>query len=170
MKDGRTAAGGTRIGIGFDAHPFAGEGALRLGGLDLPGASRLSGHSDGDALLHAIADAILGAAGLSSLGELFPDDDSAWRGADSATLLARVGALASEHGFELANADAVVIAESPKITPHREAMRQRIAEILEVPAAAVNVRGTSTNGLGFAGRREGIAAIAVVLLQPKAES
>ncbi len=166
MKGSR-ATSGVRVGIGFDAHPFGEEGALRLGGVELAGAPRLSGHSDGDALLHAIADAILGAAGLPSLGEQFPDNDSAWKDADSAGLLAHVAALAREKGFELENADAVVIAESPKIAPHREAMRERIAAILGIPAAAVNVRGTSTNGLGFAGRGEGIAALAVVLLQPK---
>ena len=155
----------SRVGIGFDAHPFASGRALRLGGIEIPNPQGLKGHSDGDALLHAVADAILGACGLASLGEHFPDDDSSLEGADSAPLLARVSDVARRSGFEIENVDALVIAESPKIAPHRVAMRARIAEILDVPIDAVNVRGTSSNGLGFAGRGEGIAATAVVLVR-----
>jgi 2-C-methyl-D-erythritol 2,4-cyclodiphosphate synthase len=153
-----------RVGTGFDAHPFGGPGPLRLGGLDLPHPSGLKGHSDGDVLLHALADAILGAAGLPSLGEQFPDTDPAWRGADSAMLLGRVYGLAKERGLELIHADAVVVAEAPRLAPHREDLRARIAAVLGVPADRIGVRGTSSNGLGFPGRGEGIAAIAVVLL------
>jgi len=157
---------GGRVGIGFDAHPFAAGRPLRLGGIEVPHPAGLKGHSDGDALLHAIADAILGAAGLASIGEFFPDTDSSLEGADSGELLARVRDVARRSGFTIGNLDAVVIAEAPKIAPHREAMRLKIAELLEVPPERVNVRGTSSNGLGFPGRGEGIAATAVVLLVP----
>jgi 2-C-methyl-D-erythritol 2,4-cyclodiphosphate synthase len=153
-----------RAGIGFDAHPFAPGRPLRLGGIEVPHDAGLRGHSDGDALLHAIADAILGAAGLASLGEHFPDDDASLEGAPSGPLLARVSDVARRSGFWIENVDAVVIAETPKIAPYREAMRARIAEILDLPVDRVNVRGTSSNGLGFAGRGEGVAAMAVVLL------
>ncbi len=132
----------------------------------MPHPAGLKGHSDGDALLHAIADAILGAAGLSSLGEHFPDDDASTEGADSGPLLGRVSDVVRRHGFVVENVDAVVIGESPRIAPHREAMRVRIAAILDLSVDAVNVRGTSSNGLGFAGRGEGLAAMAVVLIRP----
>lgn len=154
-----------RVGIGFDAHPFAAGRPLRVGGVEIPHPAGLAGHSDGDALLHAIADALLGAAGLGSLGEHFPDDDDVWRGADSSVLLGRAAAGARGEGFRIGNVDAVVVAESPRIAPHADRIRRRIAEILEVAPERVSVRGTSTNGLGFAGRGEGIAAIAVVLLE-----
>lgn len=154
-----------RVGIGFDAHPFAAGRPLRLGGVEIPHPAGLAGHSDGDALLHAIADALLGAAGLGSLGEHFPDDSDAWRGADSSVLLGRAAAGARGEGFRIGNVDAVVVAESPRIAPHADRIRRRIGEILEVAPARVSVRGTTTNGLGFAGRGEGIAAVAVVLLE-----
>lgn len=155
-----------RVGIGFDAHPFSAGRPLRLGGIEVPHAAGLQGHSDGDALLHAIADAVLGAAGLASIGEHFPDSDPSLEGADSGVLLARICDVARRSGFTIGNVDAVVIAEAPKIAPHREAMRNRIAELLDVSMDRVNVRGTSSNGLGFPGRGEGIAATAVVLLLP----
>jgi 2-C-methyl-D-erythritol 2,4-cyclodiphosphate synthase len=157
-----------RVGIGFDAHPFAAGRKLHLGGVEIPHGSGLAGHSDGDALLHAIADAILGAAGRGSLGEHFPDDSEAWRGADSALLLARAAAGARESGFEVGNVDAVVVAEAPRLASHAAAIRARIAGILEVPESRLSVRGTSSNGLGFPGRGEGVAAIAVVLLEETA--
>jgi 2-C-methyl-D-erythritol 2,4-cyclodiphosphate synthase len=155
----------SRVGIGFDAHPFAPGRILRLGGIEISHPAGLKGHSDGDVLLHAVADAILGACGLASLGEHFPDDDADLAGAPSGPLLARVSDVARRSGFEVSNVDALVIAESPKIAPYRDAMRARIAEILDVPVDMVNVRGTSSNGLGFAGRGEGIAATAVVLVE-----
>lgn len=155
----------SRVGMGFDAHPFADGWALRLGGIEIAHPQGLKGHSDGDALLHAVADAILGACGLASLGEHFPDNDAGLAGADSGPLLARVSDVARRSGFEIENVDALVIAEAPRIAPHRDAMRARIAEILEMPVEAVNVRGTSSNGLGFIGRGEGIAATAVVLVR-----
>jgi len=157
-----------RVGMGFDAHPFVEGRPLRLGGVEVPYARGLKGHSDGDALLHAIADAILGASGLASLGEHFPDDDGRHAGADSADLLARVNDVARRAGFTVENVDGVVIAEAPKIAPYRDAMRARIAELLELTVDRVNVRGTSSNGLGFPGRGEGVAAMAVVLLKTAA--
>lgn len=154
-----------RIGLGFDAHPFADGRPLRLGGVEIPHDRGLAGHSDGDVLLHAVADAVLGASGRGSLGEHFPDGSEEWRGADSTRLLRKVADLAREAGSRLGNVDAVVIAEAPPLAPHAGAIRNRLAEILEVEPARVSVRGTSSNGLGFAGRGEGIAAFAVVLLE-----
>jgi 2-C-methyl-D-erythritol 2,4-cyclodiphosphate synthase len=158
-----------RIGLGFDAHPFAEGRALRLGGVEIPHPRGLEGHSDGDALLHAIADAVLGAAGLGSLGEQFPDDDPAWRGADSALFVTRARDLAAGRGFEVANLDAVVITQAPRLAPHVGEIRLRVAALLGVAPDAVSVRGTSSNGLGFAGRGEGVAVMAVVLLAAKSE-
>jgi 2-C-methyl-D-erythritol 2,4-cyclodiphosphate synthase len=154
-----------RIGLGFDAHPFAEGRSLRLGGVEIPHDRGLAGHSDGDVLLHAIADALLGAAGRGSLGEHFPDGAEEWRGADSSQHLRKVAGLARETGSRLGNVDAVVIAEAPRLAPHTGAIRSRLAEILDVEPGRVSVRGTSSNGLGFAGRGEGIAAFAVVLLE-----
>ena len=153
-----------RVGMGFDSHPFALTGELRLGGVAIPHGVGLEGHSDGDALLHAITDAILGAAGHGSIGEHFPPGDPEWKGADSAAFLTRAQDLARERGFVIGNIDAVVIAEAPKIAPHAKKIRERIADILGLDVDIVSVRGTSTNGLGFAGRKEGLAAMAVVLL------
>jgi 2-C-methyl-D-erythritol 2,4-cyclodiphosphate synthase len=154
----------SRVGIGVDAHPFAEGRALKLGGVVIPHPRGLKGHSDGDALLHAVADAVLGAAGLGSLGEQFPDDDPAWSGADSALFVTRARDLAAERGLEVGNLDAVVIAEAPRLTPHAAEIRRRLADLLSVSPDAVSIRGTSSNGLGFAGRGEGIAVMAVVLL------
>ena len=156
----------SRIGLGFDAHPFAAERPLQLGGLAWPGERGLSGHSDGDVLLHAAADAILGASTSGSLGEHFSDRDPSGRGRDSAQMLARAAALAREKGWVLGNLDATVVGEEPKIAPRREELERRMAEILGVDRARISVRGTSTNGLGFPGRGEGLAAMVVVLLEP----
>ena len=162
--ESETRSPGSRVGIGFDAHPFAEGRALRLGGVAIPYPRGLKGHSDGDALLHAIADAVLGAAGLGSLGEQFPDDDPAWKGADSALFVTRARDLAAERGFAIGNCDAVVIAEAPRLAPHAAEIRRRLAVLLGVDAGAVSVRGTSSNGLGFTGRGEGLAVMAIVLL------
>jgi 2-C-methyl-D-erythritol 4-phosphate cytidylyltransferase/2-C-methyl-D-erythritol 2,4-cyclodiphosphate synthase len=153
-----------RVGIGFDAHPFAKGRELRLGGVLIPHDAGLEGHSDGDALLHALTDAVLGAAGAGSIGDHFPPSDPAWKGADSAAFLRKARDLARERGFSIGNVDAIVVAEAPKLAPHVASIRARIAEILGASVEAVSVRGTSSNGLGFTGRRDGIAAIAVVLL------
>lgn len=154
-----------RVGIGFDAHPFAEGRPLKLGGISIAHPRGLAGHSDGDALIHAIADALLGAAGRGTLGEHFPDGSDAWRGADSAVLLARAAGIVGEAGFRVGNLDAVVIAETPKIAPHASAIRARLAEILGLQPGRVSVRGTSANGLGFSGRGEGIGVVAVALLE-----
>lgn len=159
----------SRVGIGFDAHPLVEGRALRLGGVALPHPRGLKGHSDGDALLHAVADAVLGAAGLGSLGEQFPDHDPLWKGADSALFVTRARDLAAGRGFEIGNVDAVVIAEAPRLAPHAAEIRGRLASLLGVDAGAVSIRGTSSNGLGFAGRGEGIAVMAIVLLVARRE-
>lgn len=163
-REGEGASMATRVGMGFDAHPFASGRPLRLGGVAVPHAAGLEGHSDGDALLHALTDAVLGAAGLGSIGEHFPPSDPAWRGADSAVFVERARALAAQRGWRVGNVDAVVIAEAPRIAPHAAAIRERIAALLGIDADAVSVRGTSTNGLGFTGRGEGLAANVIVLL------
>ena len=153
-----------RVGIGFDAHPFVEGRPLLLGGVVIPHSAGLEGHSDGDALLHALTDAVLGAAGLGATGEHRPPGDPAWKGADSATFLAKAQDLARDRGLVIGNVDAIVIAEAPKIAPHAGRIRERIADILGLEVDAVSVRGTSTNGLGFAARGEGLAVQAVVLL------
>lgn len=159
-----------RVGIGYDAHPFTPGRALRLGGVVIPHDVGLEGHSDGDALLHALTDAVLGAAGSGSIGDHFPPTDPAWRGADSAVFLERARELAAERGLVVGNVDAVVIAEAPRIAPHAARIRKRIAGLLGIDVGAVSVRGTSTNGLGFTGRKEGLAAKAIVLLIPGSRS
>ena len=156
---------GLRIGLGVDAHAF-GEGVpLVLGGVRLDHPRGLVGHSDGDVLAHALTDALLGAAGLADIGALFPSDDERWRGADSLELLAEAYRQVREAGFELVNADCVLIGQEPRIAPHREEMRRRLAAALGVEAGAVNVRATTTDRLGFTGRGEGLAAQAVALVR-----
>ena len=154
-----------RVGIGFDAHPFVAGRKLVLGGVVIPHGAGLEGHSDGDALLHALTDAVLGAAALGSIGDHFPPSDATWKDADSVTFLRRARELAAERGLTVGNVDAIVIAEAPKFAPHIAAIRSRIAEILGVEPGAVSVRGTSSNGLGFTGRGDGLAATAIVLLK-----
>ena len=153
-----------RVGMGFDAHPFVTGRPLRIGGVEVPHAAGLEGHSDGDALLHAVTDAILGAAGAGSIGDHFSPTDPAWKDADSAVFLRKARDLAAGNGWRIGNVDAVVVAEAPKIAPHAARIRERIAGILGVNSDAVSVRGTSSNGLGFTGRKDGLAAMAVVLL------
>ncbi len=160
----------SRVGIGFDAHPFAAGRRLLLGGVEIPHAAGLEGHSDGDALLHALTDAVLGAAGLGSIGDHFPPDDPAWKGEDSTVFLVKARELVEARGFAVGNVDGIVIAEAPRIAPHVAAIRTRVAGILGVDEGAVSVRGTSANGLGFTGRKDGVAAMAVVLLVPASEN
>src|SRR5262245_14078111 len=155
----------SRVGIGFDAHPFAPGRPLRIGGVAIPHEAGLEGHSDGDALLHALTDAVLGAAGAGSIGDHFPPSDPAWKGAESAIFLRKAAEIARERGFAVGNVDAVVVAEAPRIAPHVAAIRQRVAEILGTSPDVISVRGTSSNGLGFTGRRDGLAAMAVVLME-----
>ena len=161
------AAGGPafRVGLGYDAHRFAPGRALVLGGVRLREHDGLLGHSDADVLVHAIMDALLGAAGLEDIGHYFPDTDPAYAGADSMVLLEAVATLLADRGWRTVNVDAVVVCEEPRIAPHRAAMRARLAAALGVDVEAVGLRGTTTEGMGFTGRREGIAAQAVALVE-----
>jgi 2-C-methyl-D-erythritol 2,4-cyclodiphosphate synthase len=152
-----------RVGIGVDAHAFSDEAKLMLGGVELPGPG-LAGHSDGDVVTHALIDAILGAAGLADIGDLFPSGDAEWEGASSLDLLARAYGEATGVGWELVNADCVLIGEEPRIAPVRVELRERLSGALGVEADRVTVRATTTDRLGFTGRGEGLAAQAVALL------
>ncbi len=154
-----------RIGLGVDAHAFGDGVPLVLGGVGIDHPRGLVGHSDGDVIAHAITDALLGAAGLTDIGALFPSDDERYRGADSLVLLAEAGRRARDAGFELVSADCVLIGQEPRVAPHREEMCRRLAGALGVEADRVNVRATTTDGLGFTGRGEGLAAQAVALVR-----
>lgn len=154
-----------RVGIGYDIHAFDAARTLVLGGIKVPGSWGLKGHSDADVLLHAIADAFLGAAGLGDLGDHFPDTDPEWEGAPSAVLIAEVLAKVRAKGWVPANVDATVIAERPKLAPYREAIEARVASLLSLDESAVNVKATTNEALGAVGRGEGMAAMAVVLLE-----
>ncbi len=153
-----------RVGQGFDVHALVPGRTLVLGGVEIASARGLLGHSDGDVLLHAIADAILGAAGMGDIGQLFPDTDAAYKNADSRLLLQAAAQRVRNAGWRIENIDATVIAEQPKIAPHSAAMCQTIAASCEISANAVNVKGKTSEKLGFTGRGEGIAALAVALL------
>jgi 2-C-methyl-D-erythritol 2,4-cyclodiphosphate synthase len=153
-----------RIGQGFDVHPLAEGRPCIIGGVRIPYERGLAGHSDADVLLHAIADAVLGALALGDIGKHFPDTDPAYKDADSLKLLEHVWSLARERGYRLGNADATIIAQAPKMAPHIPAMVANIARALEADASQVNVKATTTERLGFAGRGEGIAAQAIVCL------
>ena len=153
-----------RIGIGVDAHAFAEGVPLVLGGVAIDHPQGLAGHSDGDVLAHALTDALLGAAGLEDIGALFPSTDPELEGADSLELLTGAWERIRAHGWRLANADVVLIGEEPRLAPHRDEMRRRLAAALDVEEEFVAVRATTTDGLGFAGRGEGLAAQAVALL------
>ena len=155
-----------RVGIGYDVHPFTDGRVLVLGGETFPGARGLAGHSDGDALCHAIADAVLGALALGDLGAHFPDTDPRWKGANSLDLLARVVALARERDYVVGNVDATVLTEAPRIAPHVNAMRAHLARALSVDVTAVGVKATRPEGLGSFGRGEGLAVWAMALLVP----
>ena len=155
-----------RIGLGVDAHALEEGVPLVLGGVAIAHPRGLAGHSDGDVIAHALTDALLGAAGLADLGALFPSDDERWRGADSLDLLRDAYAQVRTAGFALVSADCVLIGQEPRIAPHREEMRVRLADALGVEPARVNVRATTTDRLGFTGRGEGLAAQAVALLEP----
>ena len=160
----------SRIGHGFDVHRFAAVATpnkpLVLGGIILPDAMSLEAHSDGDVVLHALCDALLGAIGKGDIGEHFPDTDAAFAGVSSLALLAEVWTLVCESGLALGNLDLTIVCQQPKLAPHRAAMREAIARALGVDVAAINIKATTTEGLGAIGRGEGIACHAVVLLQP----
>ncbi len=150
-----------RVGIGYDSHRFAVGGPLVLGGIHIPGAEHLHGHSDGDAIAHAVTNAILGAAALGDIGEMFSDQDPAHRGADSIALLRGAVARLAASGWIPMQVDVTVIAERPKIAPHRDAMRAALATGLGVSVEAVSIKGKTNEGMGWIGRGEGIACIAV---------
>jgi 2-C-methyl-D-erythritol 2,4-cyclodiphosphate synthase len=155
-----------RTGIGYDSHRFITGGPLRLGGIDIPSDRALSGHSDGDAIAHAITDAVLGAAGEGDIGEMFSDTDPANRGRDSVEMLALAVRRVQSAGWAVEHVDVTVIAESPKIAKHREAMRNVLAPALGLAPTAVSIKGKTNEGMGWIGRGEGIACIAVATLVP----
>lgn len=153
-----------RIGQGYDVHAFAEGRKLIIGGVDIPHNRGLLGHSDADVLLHAICDALLGAAALGDIGRHFPDTDPHYKGADSRALLRHVAGLIGKHGYRVNNIDATIIAQAPKMAPHVAAMIENIATDLGIAADRVNIKATTTEKLGFTGREEGIAAQAICLL------
>lgn len=155
-----------RTGIGFDSHRFAPGGPMRLGGVDVPSSVMLVGHSDGDAVAHALTDAILGAAGAGDIGEMFADTDPANRGRDSIDMLVAAVARVRLHGWRIGNVDVTVVAESPRIGPHADAMRERLATALGVGPDAVSVKGKTNERMGWIGRGEGLACLAVATLLP----
>jgi 2-C-methyl-D-erythritol 2,4-cyclodiphosphate synthase len=154
-----------RVGTGFDAHRLVAGRPLLLGGVRVDHDRGLEGHSDGDCLLHALCDALLGAAGAGDLGRHFPSDDARWRGVASLTLLSEVARLLRERGYVVENVDATLLAQAPRLAPHLDAMREAISRCLGVALEAVSVKAKSSDGLGAIGRAEGIAAQAVALLR-----
>ena len=153
-----------RTGIGYDVHPLVKGRKLVLGGVRVPFSKGLKGHSDADVLLHAIADAVLGAAGKGDIGEHFPDTDRKYKGISSLVLLERVRKVIGAGGWKIANVDCVLLAEEPKISPYKPAMKRNIAKALSIESQRVNIKATTNEGLGFIGRREGMAAYATALL------
>lgn len=154
-----------RIGFGYDVHRFAANRPLMLGGIDVPHERGLAGHSDADVLLHAVTDALLGAAALGDIGTHFPDSDERFAGADSAELLVAAVRLLADTGFEVVNVDATVVAEVPRLAPHIPRMRERMAELLRTGVDRVSVKATTSEGMGFVGERQGMAAHAVCLIR-----
>ena len=155
-----------RVGIGYDSHRFDEDRPLVLGGVRIPDVPGLAGHSDGDAVTHAVADAVLGAAGRGDIGQWFPPDDPRWKGADSLELLRKITAALAGDGLRVGNVDVTVVCERPRIAPHAAGMRDRLSNALGVPAGSVSIKGKSNEGLGWIGRAEGIAAMAVALVLP----
>lgn len=154
----------TRVGFGFDVHEFEFGRRLILGGVEFPHSVGLKGHSDADVVIHAVVDALLGAAGLGDIGQLFPDSDPQFKDINSRKLLRRITKLLEEHGWNISNIDITVVAQVPKIQPHSAMMQKNIAEDLKISEGLVNVKATTTESLGFIGRKEGIAAWAITAL------
>ncbi len=154
-----------RVGIGYDSHPFAAGRKLILGGVEIPHAKGLAGHSDADAVAHAVTDAILGAAGLGDIGRMFPNDDPQWKNASSIELLNKAFLKVAEAGFRLVHADVTVIIEKPKLAPHLDAMEEKLAGALLVGSGHVSVKAKTNEGMGWIGRGEGVAVMAVATLQ-----
>lgn len=153
------------VGIGFDSHRLAAGRRLVIGGVEIPYERGLDGHSDSDVLAHAVIDALLGAAGIGDIGEHFPDTDERWRDADSMQLLASVVERVNADGFEVVNVDCTVIIEAPKLLPYKAAIRERLAAVLGIELARVNVKASTGEGMGFVGRGEGVATLAVAGLR-----
>jgi 2-C-methyl-D-erythritol 2,4-cyclodiphosphate synthase len=153
------------VGIGYDSHRLGHGRRLVIGGVQIPYERGLEGHSDADVLAHAVADALLGAAGLGDIGEHFPDTDERWRDADSIALLQAVVAMVRERGLRLVNVDCTVVMQEPKLAPHRSAIRARLAEALDLDHERVNVKASTGEGIGFVGRGEGVAALAVASVE-----
>lgn len=154
------------VGIGYDSHRLAAGRRLVIGGVEIPHERGLDGHSDADVLAHAVIDALLGAAGLGDIGAHFPDTDERWRDADSIQLLEVVTGMLAAEGLKIVNVDCTVLMEAPKLAPHRQAIRERLAQALDLDAARVNVKASTGEGIGFVGRGEGVAALAVAGLRP----
>lgn len=153
-----------RVGFGYDSHTFGADRPLRLAGVVIPHDTGLTGHSDGDAVAHAVTDAILGAAALGDIGQLFPDTDPQWRGADSMAMLATACARVVEAGFHVVNVDATIVTQRPKLAPHLMVMRERLAAVLGVPPDVISVKGKTNEGMDAVGRGEGLQVFAVALL------
>jgi len=162
MKRGRV-----RVGIGYDSHAFVTGRPLILGGQTIPSDRGLAGHSDADAVAHALTDAILGAAGAGNIGALFPDDDPQWRDADSVQLLRAAYRVVQDRGFVFHQADITVILERPKLAPHTAAMAQSLAGVLDSDSGSISIKGKTNEGMGFIGRGEGVAVIAVATLESR---
>ena len=156
-----------RVGNGYDAHCLAEGRKLILGGVDIPHTLGLDGHSDADALCHALCDALLGACGAGDLGNFFSDSDNRWKDISSLILLEKTGEIVAERGYQVVNADTTIVAQKPKMSPHIELMTANIARTLKIDPHQINIKATTTEGLGFSGREEGIAAYATVLLRTK---
>ncbi len=155
----------TLVGIGFDSHRLASGRKLLIGGVEIPFERGLDGHSDADVLAHAVIDALLGACGKDDIGERFPNTDERWRDADSMAMLASVVENLVTEGLEIVNVDCTVVMEAPKLSPHRRAIRQKLAEVLELELTRVNVKASTGEGMGFVGRGEGVAALAIAGLR-----
>ena len=154
-----------RIGMGYDVHRLTEDRKLMLGGVDIPYEKGLLGHSDADVLLHAIMDALLGAAALGDIGKHFPDTDPAYKGISSVELLKHVGGLLAEHGYRIGNIDATIIAQRPKMAPHIQAMRENTAKALNIDVDQINIKATTEEGLGFTGEGLGIASNAICMIE-----
>ncbi len=154
-----------RVGIGYDVHKFCKGRELVLGGVKIPFDLGLEGHSDADVLVHAICDALLGAAALGDIGEHFPDSDARFKGVSSLLLLREVVSKITDFGYEIVNVDSVLVAQRPKLKPYKDQMRINISEVLKIPVECISVKATTTEGLGFEGRMEGISAQAVALIR-----
>jgi 2-C-methyl-D-erythritol 2,4-cyclodiphosphate synthase len=154
-----------RVGSGFDAHQFGEGRKLMLGGVEIPGSKGLKGHSDADALLHALADAMLGAAGLGDIGTHFPDSNPKWKDASSKVFIESILTLLIKDGWSIVNVDLTVLAQTPKLENHKSKIQKSVAAMLQIPDNCVNVKATTTDHMGFIGREEGIAAHAAILIQ-----